>query len=506
MTEAGEGFERLDRRLIVVTAVIVGAVAVVAGIPTAISLAAGGIQPLLSVAAVLGGAILMVAATSLAEYLRWRATRYRVTADRFELHFQLIITKRRSLARDRIRTVDVTAHPVQRIFGLAAVVIGTGQHAGSGDADIKLDPVPRARAELLRTQLLDRAEDAATAPRHDGALATLNWGWAAYAPLSFVTPALGAATIGAVLNVSGWFGWDEADAAAFLGDFVRTAAVSGALTVAMAVLLTGAVGALLLFVEMWWGYRLGRESGGTLRVTRGLLTTRSISIEERRLRGVEIVEPFGIRLARAARLDAVATGMRQNSDGKRADQKTLLPASPRKVVDRVAAAVLREDSSPIAAGSLVAHPKAAFGRRVRWALAPVIVAFAALLALSALVGSGVDGFLDDAMGGMAAALPWVFAVVAVPGAVLLARDAYRNLGHGISGGYLLARRGALRRSTVALQRSGVIGWSVRQSIFQRRAGLITLVATTAAGEGAYEVPDVAVAEGLTFAHDAVPDL
>jgi putative membrane protein len=94
----------------------------------------------------------------------------------------------------------------------------------------------------------------------------------------------------------------------------------------------------------------------------------------------------------------------------------------------------------------------------------------------------------------------------VPVAVLLALDAYRSLGHGITGGYLVARSGTVRRSTVALQRRGVIGWSVRQSVFQRRAGLVTIRATTAAGAGAYAIHDAGTGAGLAVAETAVPEL
>ena len=89
---------------------------------------------------------------------------------------------------------------------------------------------------------------------------------------------------------------------------------------------------------------------------------------------------------------------------------------------------------------------------------------------------------------------------------LLAVDAYRNLGHAVAGNYLVTRHGAGVRWTVALQRSGVIGWTVSQSLFQRRTGLVTLTATTAAGHGEYAVIDVRTAEGLALAHHAVPGL
>ena len=38
--------------------------------------------------------------------------------------------------------------------------------------------------------------------------------------------------------------------------------------------------------------------------------------------------------------------------------------------------------------------------------------------------------------------------------------------------------------------AGIIGWTVRQTLFQRRAGVATLVAATAAGVKRYELIDV----------------
>ncbi|MEV0394260.1 hypothetical protein [Polymorphospora rubra] len=41
---------------------------------------------------------------------------------------------------------------------------------------------------------------------------------------------------------------------------------------------------------------------------------------------------------------------------------------------------------------------------------------------------------------------------------------------------------------------------------QRRVGLVTLTATTAANHGAYRIPDIGLAQGLAFADAAVPGL
>ncbi|MEE2056230.1 PH domain-containing protein [Rhodococcus artemisiae] len=91
-------------------------------------------------------------------------------------------------------------------------------------------------------------------------------------------------------------------------------------------------------------------------------------------------------------------------------------------------------------------------------------------------------------------------------APLLAVDAYRSLGHAVSGDYPIARSGTVRRATVALQRRGIIGWTVKASLFQRRARLVTIVVTTAAGSGAYRIIDVDESDGVAFIESALPHL
>ncbi|MBL7253140.1 hypothetical protein JKJ07_02330 [Actinoplanes sp. LDG1-01] len=59
---------------------------------------------------------------------------------------------------------------------------------------------------------------------------------------------------------------------------------------------------------------------------------------------------------------------------------------------------------------------------------------------------------------------------------------------------------------MTLQRPGIIGWTVRQSVFQRRAGPATVRVTTAAGAGAYAIRDVDAGVGLDVTDAAVPGL
>lgn len=483
---------RLDPRTVLVRVVLFSGVLAGAALPVTFALA--GPRPLWQAGAwVAAGVTLALLADIVAETVRLRRTRYRIGSERVELHTGLLVVQRRSLARERIRSADLTANPLQRALGLVKVRIGTGEHTGGSDSTLELDLVTRAEGERLRHELLARPAATPAAPDHDPSLATLDPRWIRYAPVSFLAPALGGAAAGAVMQVSEWFG-AQGEVIDWIGDRFQDVSLPWMIVVlVLLATVAGAVGALGLWVEMWWNYRLEREPGGTLRVSRGLFTARSVSIEERRLRGIELVEPLGARAFGAARVDAVATGLVKDDADKHADLKSLLPAAERPVADRVAALVLREPEPPTGA-PLAAHPRAARTRRVRWALGSVLVPVAALV----LLGLLLTPVLLYVAAGCAAVLG--------PVAVLFALDAYRALGHGVSGAYLVTRSGTVRRATVALQRSGVIGWTVKQSYFQRRAGLLTLTATTAAGAGAYDILDAGRSQGLTFAAGAVPDL
>ena len=97
------------------------------------------------------------------------------------------------------------------------------------------------------------------------------------------------------------------------------------------------IGSLLLFAERWYGYRLTREPDGTLRVRRGLLTRRSLSVSERRLRGVEVAEPLLLRAGHGAQTRALAAGLTKDSQGG-----VLQPPVPRAEAHRVASAAPRQ--------------------------------------------------------------------------------------------------------------------------------------------------------------------
>ncbi|TMR07679.1 hypothetical protein ETD86_51045, partial [Nonomuraea turkmeniaca] len=325
----GAGWQRLSRRSLWASAVkslafVVPAVFGIFRFLTSRDWPTGGV-----VAACAGSAVLIVAGVLAYDVIRLRTTRWRLTAGRLELRSGIAVRQRRSIPRDRVRSVDLRADPVLRAFGLTVVKVGTGERSPEGDDVLKLEPLARHDAEALRRTLL-LGDGGATASDAPSPLAELRWSWMKYAPLSAWTFTGAAMVLGVAYKAldgigvkvfstrvaEGVWGWVTA----------RPLLTVPLLLVANAAV--GALGAVLLFAESWGRYRLEREPG-RLRLRRGLLTARSLTMEERRLRGVEISEPLLLRLGGGARVKAIATGLGKATENETEDVAALTPPLPR---------------------------------------------------------------------------------------------------------------------------------------------------------------------------------
>jgi membrane protein YdbS with pleckstrin-like domain len=114
------GWQRLDPRMLAVTPLrqLAGFLPVIVVVVIGVGQDFGG-----RAYGLLVGVLLVL----LAGVLRWLTTRYRITSERVELRSGLLFRNARSVPRDRIRSVDVTAGPVHRLFRLSVVKIGTGE-------------------------------------------------------------------------------------------------------------------------------------------------------------------------------------------------------------------------------------------------------------------------------------------------------------------------------------------------------------------------------------------
>ncbi|WP_395727089.1 PH domain-containing protein [Nakamurella sp.] len=448
----------------------------------------------------------VVVALGIARYL---STRYRITATVVEVRRGILQRAQLTVPRDRIRTLDVSAHPLQRLLRLVRVDIGTGSsHAHNGS--VRLDGLPAAAVPALRSELLHRAPArtadpvAPSAAAGGGAtidgeveLARLHRGWIALAPATLSGVLTGAVLIGfgfrllheARLNPAD-FGAVEQVLGYLRGHSVWWDVALAAAAVVIGVTILSVAG----YVISYTGFRLTRHPGGTLQVTRGLVTTRSTSLAERRLRGVQRREPIVLRWVGGARLHAIVTGLRraggEDTDG--GGSSLLMPPAPAAEVRRVEAAVLDPnsgDARPVDP-PLIAHGPVARRRRYTRALAGT---------LPVAVGAAALTWWAGAPAPLLAA--WAVVVLA---AFPLAADRYRALGHAVTDGRLIVQVGSLYRRRTVLAVDGIVGVTIRRSLFQRRAGVATLIATTAAGAQHYDVPDLELRVAIDLARRLLP--
>ncbi len=433
--------------------------------------------------------------------LRWVTTRYRITPEQIQLRRGLLRRTTIAAPLDRVRTVDVTAHLLHRVLGLAKVAIGTGTSDRKGRGRLILDGLGEREAAALRAELLHRspqpqAQPVGGAPTSDRSveqeIARLDLAWVRYAPFTLSGAITGLALLGFTWRIVNESHVDLSRLGPLhaIGDQLRDSSLLvdvvaiGAFVVAF-VAIASTVGYILAF----WDFRLTRHSGGTLHVTRGLITSRATSIERRRLHGVELSESLLLRAVGAARCLAIATGLRVGRGAERGGE-LLLPPAPRAEAVRVAAEVLAT-SAPVTV-TLRSHGPAARRRRLIRAIGG-----AALL-------DGAFGVVCWLSGAPIAV--WLASLSVIVLAVPLGLDRFGNLGHTLADGYVVAAFGSLVRRRSAVACEGVIGWNFTSTFFQRRLGLTTLTATTAAGKQKYRIYDVADPEAVGLAEQTLPEL
>ena len=307
---------------------------------------------------------------------------------------------------------------------------------------------------------------------------TLDLRWVRFAPLTSAGVVIAGAALGLVAQAFRTVEWAPTIDEHELQRLGVTVLVLGGLATVVVVL---CVLAVVGYLVTNFGFVLSQTADdGSWHLRRGLFTTRETSLDDARVSGVSIGEPLSLRLAGGARLSAIVTGLGKKQQGS----SVLVPPAPRREVDRVAAEVLR-GGGPITV-ALVPHGSRAVRRRWTRSLVPAAaVAVAAALAAYYLSAWFV-----------------VVALVALGAGVVLAVDRARGLGHALVDGHLVARSGSLTRRREALATGSVIGWNLRSTWFQRRAGLADLVATTAGGRQHVRVLDLPEDDAVALAHAA----
>jgi len=457
----------------------------------------GALLPLAAVLGVRGGfrttglvsvvAVVLVVALGGA-LVEWLRTSYGVQDGRLVVERGLLRRSLTVVPVDRIRGVDVHASALQRLLGIASVRVDAAATGGKEDEAV-LDSVSAPDAARLRDLLLRETAPAPAAgpgagpapqPPAPQLLARFEPRWLLYAPLVGGYLLAPLAAFGALANYA-----DDLRLPLHLRRRIddtigsRPGLVAVLTLVALAVVLA-VVGAVITAAIANWGFTLTRR-GGTLVAERGLLSRRQVSLEHDRIRGYALAEPLALRAVRAARLTALVTGLGGgDDDGGTGRRGQLLPLGPARVARSVAAAAVVRFDAP-----LRRHPAAARRRRLVRAVLPWLVPAALFGAFGLWPGLAVSLGL---------------ALLGIP----LALDRYAGLGNAVDAGSVSVRSGSLRRRQVVLARRGVVGATVRQTFFQRRAGLATVTVATGAGSGGYAAIDIGATDAVALLRDIDP--
>lgn len=412
--------------------------------------------------------------------LSWRRFTYRVAGGRLELRSGVLSRSVRTIPLERVRGVDVSQPFLHRLLGLARVEVEAAAGGSGKSAELSLPAVSLAEAERLRARLLgaapvERAEVDEPAPLYRATPGRLALG--GVTSMSYLLAP--AAIVGVIANLADDLPGGLVERAIDAGiDRVPTEPAGITALVAGAVaLIFAAAAAGSLLVD--WDFTL-TDDGERLTAVRGLLTRRVVSIDRDRIRGVDVRDTPVRRPLRIVSVTAIAAGLRSRTGGT-----TLAPVLPASETVALVRAV--DPGAPDPETPLTLHPPAARSRRLVRALALPLVVLA--------VAIGVRE-------------PWAIAValVLVLSALPLALDRYRQLGHRFHGGRLLVREGSLRRRWSELDPDGVVGFDLRSSPAQRRAGLCTVTAHLGQGAGSRRALDLGEQQAADLLSDLHPAL
>lgn len=432
---------------------------------------------------VLRGAVVVSVYGVVRAVTRWATSFYRVEGRRLSFRTGLFVRRRVTVERRLIRNVGLRSNAVAQLLGVTTVTASAAQF--DDDVIVRIRSLPRADAAWLRDVLLGLDD------REPETLMTGRPTWSLFAPFSSMSVSLWAGAYLLIYNVFfAWFAWIRTWYWFVANDVSWEQGVRWLLVVPIVV---GVVGSVLLFFEAWWRYRLERLPAGVVRVSGGLVVRREVLFREDRLVGLEVDQPLPTRFAHRARVLAVATGagsqrtLQLRLPGAR--HRILMPLGPPRQAHATVERVLgrRYDLT-----DLRPHPKEARAQRLRWA---AFGALAATLLVFVALGRFAPGLV---------AYTWAVAAVLFVVAGLVALDNYRALGHRLTPDVLISRWGTWHRRTSLVDRDAITGWVFMQTYFQWRLGLMTMVASTAAGTGGYLVCAVGVDEGAALAREITP--
>ena len=441
-------YRLLSRGLNLAWAVLVGGIAFADGNPLAVS----GIIILL---------VLAIGAGVAYEVAYYRRFEYELTDDSLDIRSGVFSRREREIPLRRVQNVDVTRTFVARLLGLAEVDVET---AGGGGTEASLRYVSKSAATQFQDDIRKRRARATGetggAPEASGETAGSEADAVPESETLFELSDRDLVLYG-VLSFDPRLFSGVLAFAPFLWPFVNDVVPLEALGFVVVVALVG-LGALVLWaasavvrVVQFYGFRL-RRVGDDLRYERGLLQRYDGTIPVSKLQTVSVEENVLMRRHGFASLAVETAGYAPGSSPS-GGSEAAVPIAAREDVFSLARTL--EDFHEF---DLSRPPERARKRYVR----RYALAFGAV----ALVAFGIAQLFT---------FPWYVALALLPFAFPAARLAHANRGYDTGPEHAVTQAGFWRRQTRVVPYDRVQTIIRRQTVFQRRWGLTTVVLDTA---------------------------
>lgn len=434
--------------------------------------------------------------------LRWLKFRFRLAGDELIIDSGVLSRRRRVIPLGRIQNIDLRQSLLQRLAGVAEIKMETASGGAETEATLAVLSLPEA-GDLQQELMRRRGEARAGPPDPSTASAAADGPDAASDPSRRVLRlSVGDLAIaGATSNEAGLIAAGLATGLQLLGDvggldrvgaWIDATITPGASIGLMAGLIVGLVLTVGFIVAGWvvsvfasivryHGFTLTRV-GDDIRREFGLLSRHHSTVPLERVQAVRIEEtilrrPFGLV---ALKIETAGAGPQQ---AERGETEAFVPIARKHQVGQL----LREVFPSARFENVTMHTVSPLSRRRSFVrLATPIVLIAASLAY--LFGS-----------------EWlVLAGLLIP-AALYARADYRARGWARPQRFVLVRGGVFTRVNWVVPEEKVQTLHLRDTPFQRRLGLRTLLVDTAAGGRVAKVVDLEDSTAEALLHDLAVD-
>jgi putative membrane protein len=448
---------------------------------------------------VMTAGIVVLGVVALAALVAWEVAYYRrfeyeLTRESLDIHSGVFSRREREIPLRRVQNVDVTRSFVARLLGLAEVDVET---AGGGSTEANLRFVSREEAERLQTEVRERraklrkreadesgatgeeaaaedGEEAAEAVPEEETLFELSqrdlalYGILSFDPrllsgvaalIPFLAPALDGT--GGIQTL----GWVVLGVVAALGALVLWAVSAAARMV------------------RFYGFRLWRV-GDDLRYERGLFQRRDGTIPLSKLQTVAVEDNVLMRRYDFASLAVETAGYSPGSSPSGGSEAAIPLASREDVLD------LARTLEPFDDVDLSRPPERARKRYVRRYLIVGALAIAAGFLVSRFV----------------VAFPWYALLPLLALAWPAATRAHATRGYDLGSSHVVTQKGFWRRSTRVVPYDRVQTVIRRQTIFQQRWDLASVVVDTAGSRSISTSDATAVDRDVEEADELVGDV